>query len=150
VAFLEHWKEAGTMSDVQYAPVQEAMKRLEQLSLSQEERFRALARERALLDEATLRWEATEGKAKARREGVAEGLAEGRMEGRAEGVTEGRVEGRSRAKAETLTRLLTHRFGALPDWAGPLIDSASETQLDAWLDGIFEAQSMRGLIAPGE
>jgi hypothetical protein len=134
VAFLEHWKEARTMSDVQYAPVQEAMKRLEQLSLSQEERFRALARERALLDEATLRWEATEGKAQARREGVAEG----------------RVEGRSRAKAETLTRLLTHRFGALPDWAEPLIASASETQLDAWLDGIFEAQSVRGLIAPGE
>jgi hypothetical protein len=46
--------------------------------------------------------------------------------------------------------LLTHRFGALPDWAEPLIASASETQLDAWLDGIFEAQSVRGLIAPGE
>lgn len=126
------------MSDVQYAPVQEAMKRLEQLSLSQEERFRALARERALLDEATLRWEATEGKAQARREGVAEGLAEGRMEGR------------SRAKAETLARQLTHRFGALPAWAEPLIASASEAQLDAWLDGIFEAEGVRELITPGE
>jgi hypothetical protein len=42
------------------------------------------------------------------------------------------------------------RWWDLHGGAEPLIASASETQLDAWLDGIFEAQSVRGLIAPGE
>lgn len=49
------------MAEVTYPPVQQAMKKLEELSLSEEERFRAIARERALIDEATLRWETTEG-----------------------------------------------------------------------------------------
>jgi flagellar biosynthesis/type III secretory pathway protein FliH len=134
VAFLEHWQEITTMAELQYPPVREAMKKLEELSLSEEERFRAIARERALIDEASLRWEATEGKEEARREGHAEGRAEGQ------------TEGRSLAKAETLARLLTQRFGALSPSAQATIATASETQLDTWLDGILGAASVQALL----
>ena len=130
------------MSEVQYPPVREAMKKLEELSLSEEERFRAIARERALIDEASLRWEATEGKEEARREG----RAEGRAKGRAEGLSEGRTEGRSLAKAETLARQLAHRFGPLSPAAQATISSATEAQLDTWLDGIFDATSVQALL----
>ena len=145
VAFLEHWQEVGTMSEVQYPPVREAMKKLEELSLSEEERFRAIARERALTDEASLRWEATEGKEEARREGRSEGLAEGR----AKGLVEGLAEGRSLAKAETLTRLLVHRFGALSPSTQATLSAASEAQLDAWLDGILDTASVQALLGGG-
>lgn len=137
VAFLEHWQEVGTMSEVQYPPVREAMKKLEELSLSEEERFRAIARERALIDEASLRWEATEGKEEARRQG------------RSEGRAEGRAEGRSLAKAETLTRLLVRRFGPLSPSTQATLSSATELQLDAWLDGIFDATSVQALLGGG-
>jgi predicted transposase/invertase (TIGR01784 family) len=141
VAFLEHWQEIHTMAEVTYPPVQQAMKKLEELSLSEEERFRAIARERTLIDEATLRWEATEGKEEARREGRQAGLEEGRAEGRAEG--------RSTAKAQTLARQLTQRFGPLSEPERATIACATEAQLDSWLDGIFGAASAQDLLEGG-
>ena len=39
------------MSDLTYPPVQQAMKRLQELSRNEEDRYRALAREKALYDE---------------------------------------------------------------------------------------------------
>lgn len=129
------------MAEVTYPPVQQAMKKLEELSLSEEERFRAIARERALIDEATLRWEATEGKEEARREGRQAGLEEGRAEGRAEG--------RSTAKAQTLSRQLTQRFGPLAEPEQAAIARATEAQLDSWLDGIFSAVSVQSLLEGG-
>jgi hypothetical protein len=41
---------------------------------------------------------------------------------------------------------LTLRFGALPAWAERRIDAAPLAQLDAWLDGIFVADSVAALI----
>jgi predicted transposase YdaD len=67
---------------------------------------------------------------------------------KAEGLAEGRAEGQTVAKAETLTRLLTRRFGPLPDWAAIRIGKADTPQLDAWLDGIFDAQSPAHLLGP--
>ena len=49
-------------------------------------------------------------------------------------------------KADDLKRLLRRRFNAVPPWAAQRIDAASIAQLDAWLDGIFDAQSVEGLI----
>ncbi|MEY6434298.1 DUF4351 domain-containing protein, partial [Thioalkalicoccus limnaeus] len=49
-------------------------------------------------------------------------------------------------KAESLARLLTRRFGPLPVWATQRIDAAPAAQLDAWLDGIFDATSLEDLI----
>jgi predicted transposase YdaD len=74
--------------------------------------------------------------------------AEGKIEGKAEGKTEGKAEGMVEAKADNLTRLLTRRFGALPAWAAARIAEAELARLDAWLDGIFDADSLTDLLGP--
>jgi Uma2 family endonuclease len=61
---------------------------------------------------------------------------------------EGKVEGKIEGKAEILHRQLRRRFGAVPDWAEQRIAGASGDQLDAWLDGIFDAEGIEGLIGP--
>jgi predicted transposase YdaD len=64
----------------------------------------------------------------------------------AEGKIEGNAEGNAEGKASVLKRLLTRRFGALPTWAERRIDAAPVQQLDVWLDGIFDAESVAALI----
>jgi hypothetical protein len=59
-------------------------------------------------------------------------------EGKTDGITEG--------KSDALERLLAHRFGPLPGWASARIAAATIDQLDAWLDGIFAAESLEALI----
>lgn len=56
------------------------------------------------------------------------------------------AEGKAEGKAGTLQRLLSRRFGTLPTWAAQRITAASEAQLDAWLDGIFDAVSVTDLL----
>ena len=67
-------------------------------------------------------------------------------EGEAKGEAEGEARGLAKGKADDLKRLLRRRFNGLPAWAAQRIDSASIAQLDAWLDGIFDAPSLDGLI----
>jgi len=67
-------------------------------------------------------------------------------EGKAEGEVKGEVKGKAKGKAESLERLLTRRFGPLPAWATQRIEAAPVAQLDAWLDGIFDAGSVAELI----
>ena len=69
-------------------------------------------------------------------------FAEGEARGEARGLAKGKAEG----KADDLKRLRRRRFNALPAWAAQRIDAASITQLDAWLDGVFDAPSLEGLI----
>jgi predicted transposase YdaD len=73
-------------------------------------------------------------------------FAEGWDEGKAKGKAEGKVEGKAEGKADTLKHLLRRRFDTIPAWAEQRIDAASIAQLDTWLDGIFEAQSLDALI----
>jgi hypothetical protein len=47
------------------------------------------------------------------------------------------------AKTATLTRQLTRRFGALPDWASKRVQEASGEQIDAWLDRILDAPTLQ-------
>ena len=63
---------------------------------------------------------------------------------------EGEVKGKAEGKAESLKRLLVRRFGPLPVWATQRIDAAPIAQLDAWLDGIFDAASVEALIGRDE
>jgi predicted transposase YdaD len=69
-------------------------------------------------------------------------------EGKAEGITEGKAEGITEGKAEDLGRLLARRFGPVPDWAIARIQAAPIAQLDAWLDGILDADHLEALIGP--
>ncbi len=72
--------------------------------------------------------------------------AEGEARGEARGRAKGRAEGEAKGKAESLKRLLVRHFGALPDWAERQIEGASLDQLDAWLDGFLDADSLASLL----
>ena len=54
----------------------------------------------------------------------------------------------AKGKADSLKRQLTRRFGPVPKWAATRIAAAPLAQLDAWLDSIFDAQSLEDLIGP--
>ena len=58
------------------------------------------------------------------------------------------AKGEAKGKAEDLKRLLARRFGPLPKWAAARIDAAPIAQLDAWLDGIFDAPTLDALLGP--
>jgi predicted transposase YdaD len=58
------------------------------------------------------------------------------------------AEGKAEGKAEDLKRLLARRFGRLPKWAAARIDAATIDQMDAWLDGIFDAETVDALLGP--
>ncbi|MBK5929081.1 DUF2887 domain-containing protein [Halochromatium salexigens] len=58
----------------------------------------------------------------------------------------GEKKGKAEAKVGTLCRLLRRRFGPLPTWAKQRITAAPEAQLDAWLDGIFDASGVEDLL----
>ena len=53
IAFFEHWSEESTMNQLSYPPVQEALRRLKDLSADNDTQQRAQMRERALRDEVT-------------------------------------------------------------------------------------------------
>jgi hypothetical protein len=55
------------------------------------------------------------------------------------GEAKGKQEGEAAAKVEMLLRRC---FGTVPDWAEQRIASASIAQLDAWLDGSFDADGV--------
>jgi hypothetical protein len=44
------------------------------------------------------------------------------------------AEGETKGKLETLTRLLTRRFGPLPEWAAHRLSAGTVEQLDTWFD----------------
>jgi len=58
------------------------------------------------------------------------------------------AKGKAAGKADGLKRLLKRRFGVLPRWAVLRLDGAAMEQLDGWLEGIFEAQSLEDLLGP--
>ena len=55
-------------------------------------------------------------------------------------------EGLALAKAATLTRQLTRRFGPLPEWAVLRVQQAPPVELDAWLDRIFDAPTLQAAL----
>ena len=67
--------------------------------------------------------------------------------GEARGLAQGVAQGTLRAKADTLMRLMARRFGQVPTRAGQRIRKADETQLDAWLDRILDAKSLKDALA---
>jgi predicted transposase/invertase (TIGR01784 family) len=60
VSFFEHWREEETMSEIEHAPIREALNRVRELSADEEARRLAFVRERALRDEVSLLKEARE------------------------------------------------------------------------------------------
>ena len=62
--------------------------------------------------------------------------------GREKWMAEGKAEG----KAETLSRQLTRRFGPLPEWVAPRLQSATADQLDLWADRVLDAPTLLGVF----
>jgi hypothetical protein len=60
----------------------------------------------------------------------------------------GESKGKAEGKADSLERLLRHRFGPLPDWASARIAAANLSQLDAWLDAVLDIDGIEELLGP--
>jgi len=60
---------------------------------------------------------------------------------------EGKAEGRAEGKAEMLRKLAGLKFGALSDAASQRIATASEAELDGWIEGVLSADSVASLLA---
>ena len=111
------------MAGIDDVSVREARRRLEVISGDEEERIRAMLREKAQRDEKSLlNW--------AQRQGKAEGLEQGRLEG----------------EAAVLRRQLTRRFGPLSPQALNRIQSADLATLECWTDRIFDAASVEAVF----
>jgi len=114
------------MQQVQHPTVQQAHAQLHALSASEQAWFQALARERALMQEAALKAEAEEEKAFAR--------AEGQAEGRAEGRTEGQI--------NILRRQLKAKFGDLTASVDRRLQHATADQLEQWAEQVLFAERL--------
>ena len=71
----------------------------------------------------------------------------GFQEGKLEGKLEGRLEGKLEGGRVLLERLLTRRFGPLPDWGRDQLAGATLDQLDRWADRALEADSIQAVLA---
>ncbi len=120
LTFFEHWQEESTMSQIASPPVQQAMERLKALSADQATREQAWNRERALYSENTEKWASRE---------------------------EGRIEGKVEGQAFTLARLLTRRFGPLPEELRQRLDNATGEQLEHWTDTVLDAPTLSAVFA---
>ena len=65
-----------------------------------------------------------------------------RAEGEAKGLAKGEAKGRAEHAAGVLVRLLTRRFGAVPDELRARIDTASLEQLDTWTERVLDAATL--------
>ena len=125
VDLFEHWKEEDIMAQITHSPVLNALDSLGSISQTREERHRALARERAVLDYNT--------NIQAARE---EGIVLGEMKG----IVQGEI--------KILTRLIQKKFGQpLPDWALVRLQSANSDDLELWTDGLDQARRLEDIFS---
>ena len=139
VEFLEHWQEEERMAEIDYPPVQQALKRIRRLSADEEAQHLAMMRERAVHTEVTeLRAAHEDGRAEGREEGLAEGLQQGLKAGQEKGLLEG--------KRALLVSLLEQRFGPLADHQREQIRSSGAEAIEGWSRRLFDAGSTEDLL----
>ena len=56
----------------------------------------------------------------------------------------------AKGEVEIVRRLLTRRFGSLPQWVLHQLDQASRNQIEQWADRILDASSLESLFVEGE
>ena len=71
---------------------------------------------------------------------------EGQQEGRQEGRREGRQEGRQEGELNILRRVITKRFGAIPEWLEEWLAHSSANELEELSDRVLDAQSLEDLV----
>jgi predicted transposase YdaD len=75
-----------------------------------------------------------------------QGRAEGEAKGRVEGEAKGRVEGEAKGRVEVLTKLMTLKFGPLSDDHASRIATATEQQLDVYIERILIAATPEAMF----
>jgi hypothetical protein len=70
-------------------------------------------------------------------------MQKGEARGEARGIVVGELQGRR----VILRRLLTRRFGALPDAAGTRLDAADVVTLDTWAERVLTAATLDEVLA---
>ena len=73
-------------------------------------------------------------------------IEQGVVQGRQEGLSQGLSQGRQQGQLELITRLLTRRFGPLPDWATARLQAAHPDQLEQWADRVLDAASLEAVF----
>ena len=61
-------------------------------------------------------------------------------------IEQGAQKGRLEGEALLLQRMLTRRFGPLPDWAQQRLRSASSEELETWADRVLDAQRLEDVF----
>jgi len=74
--------------------------------------------------------------------GKEEGIAIGKKEGKAEGKEEGKAEGKAEGKIELVEKLLTKKFGILPDQIRKKIGAADNYRLNLIVENVFDLNSL--------
>jgi hypothetical protein len=82
-----------------------------------------------------------------RQEGRLEGRQEGEQIGEARGEARGEVRGALRAKREFTLKMLTGRFGPLPEDVVQQVSAAELDTLERLTDELFTAPSLHALLA---
>ncbi len=83
---------------------------------------------------------------KGQQEGLKEGRREGREEGRHEGREEGRHEGRQEGELTILRRLISKRFGAIPNWLEERLTHSSADDLELLSERVLDARTLDDLL----
>lgn len=135
IEFFEHWQQETVMGDIDEPAVREAIERLQRLSADKKARRAAFVRERALRDERAARREERD---------------KGREEGRAEGIQVGLAQGRLHGEAAVLMRMLSKRFGPLPDTIVRRIEAADTPMIERWVDRVLDARALGEVFEDGE
>jgi hypothetical protein len=73
-------------------------------------------------------------------------LKKSRKEALIEGIEQGIEKGRKEGEILVLQRLLTRKFGTLPDYLTGKIAHASQQELESWLDKVIDADNLDGIF----
>ncbi|MCH8533379.1 MAG: hypothetical protein LAT65_21285 [Saccharospirillum sp.] len=76
----------------------------------------------------------------------AEGMEKGLQQGMQQGMQQGKQEGLHEGVEATLRKLITLKFGPMPEWADQQVASASDAQLDEWVARILKSDSLDELL----
>jgi hypothetical protein len=74
-------------------------------------------------------------------------IEQGRVEGEAKGRVEGEAKGRVEGEAKALVKLLTAKFGGVPESVHSRIRAASVEELDAWIERVLTAPTLDAVFA---
>ena len=78
----------------------------------------------------------------------AEGLQKGMQQGMQKGIQQGMQKGMRQGEALALQKLLTKRFGVIPPDVLARIASASQDQVEAWLDRVLDVLTLDEVFSP--